>query len=119
MKNHSFLKSWFIILQMIILVLLIPACKKSITPSPGPYSHDTAAYADENDTAFERGGSNYAMYSVGNYLEYPTDSVWYIPYNMRPVIGTYNLAPDTVKKQLAIMFANGQRKIALDIWYSD
>jgi hypothetical protein len=105
---------------MIIFSLLIISCNKnSSSPITGSNTHDTTAYADENDTVFERGGSNYAMYSVGNYLEYPTDSVWYIPYNMRPVIGTYNLAPDTVKKQLAIMFANGQRKIALDLWYSD
>jgi hypothetical protein len=71
------------------------------------------------DTSFETGGSNYATYSVGNYLDYPTDSDWFDPYNLRPVIGTYHLAPATVKQQLATMFANGQRKIALDLWYSD
>lgn len=71
------------------------------------------------DSSFETGGSNYAMYSVGSYLLYPTDSDWFVPYNLRPVIGTYHLAPDTVKNQLAVMFANGQRKIALDLWYDD
>jgi hypothetical protein len=71
------------------------------------------------DTSFETGGSNYPMYSVGTYLQYPTDSDWYAPLNLRPVIGTYHLAPDTVRKQLATMYANGQRKIALDLWYLD
>ena len=71
------------------------------------------------DTNFETGGSNYPMYSVGTYLDYPTDSDWSAPLNLRPVIGTYHLAPDTVKKQLAEMYANGQRKIAIDLWYLD
>jgi hypothetical protein len=59
------------------------------------------------------------MYSVGDYLDNPTDSDWYLPYNLRPVIGTYHLAPEIVKNQLAEMYANGQRKIALDLWYLD
>ena len=37
---------------------------------------------------------------------------------MRPVIGTYHLAPDTVRNQLAVMYANGQRRLALDLWFS-
>src|SRR5262245_46960290 len=71
-----------------------------------------------SDTTVQIGGSNYPMYSLGNLLQYPTDSDWFIPYNLRPVIATYNLAPDTVRKQLSVMYGNGQRKIALDLWYS-
>lgn len=59
------------------------------------------------------------VYSPGNLLEFSADSDWFIPYNLRPVIATYNLAPDTVRNQLAVMYANGQRKIVLDLWYSD
>jgi hypothetical protein len=121
-----FLKHCSIIFQMLVLSLVLYSCSKSgaIPSSTGSNDHDstvhdTAAYADENDTAFERGGSNYSFYSVGTYFDFPTDSVWYIPYNMRPVIGTYHLAPDTVRKELSIMYANGQRKIALNLWYSD
>jgi hypothetical protein len=97
------------------------SCKKSMSnASTPPPVQDTDVNTTVNgDTTWEIGGSNYPMYSVGNYLEYPTDSDWVIPYNLRPVIGTYHLAPDTVKKQLAIMYKNGQRKIALDLWYSD
>ncbi len=97
------------------------SCKKSMSASsiPPPVQDTDVNTTVNGDTAWEIGGSNYPMYSVGNYLEYPTDSVWFIPYNMRPVIGTYHLAPDTVRKQLAIVYNNGQRKIALDLWYSD
>jgi hypothetical protein len=96
------------------------ACKK--TNSNIVSSSDSSSVsipAVTYDTSFEIGGSNYPMYSVGTYLEYPTDSDWFAPLNLRPVIGTYHLAPDTVRKQLAIMYANGQRKIALDLWYLD
>jgi hypothetical protein len=88
------------------------SCKKekSSQSAPPPLTYDTS---------FETGGSNYPMYSVGNYLDYPTDSDWFVPYNLRPVIGTYDMAPDTVRKQLAAMYAGGQRKIALDLWYLD
>ncbi len=91
----------------------LPACKK-VNQDTG-----TVITPITFDTSFETGGSNYAMYSVGSYLDFPTDSDWNIPYNLRPVIGTYHLAPEIVKQQLATMFANGQRKIALDLWYSD
>jgi len=38
---------------------------------------------------------------------------------MRPVIGAYHLDSATVKRQLASMYANGQRSIALLLWYGD
>jgi hypothetical protein len=116
------------ILYLIAVFLLLAAfiiatfsCKKSMSNSstPPPLQDTDVNTTVNGDTAWEIGGSNYPMYSVGKYLEYPTDSVWFIPYNMRPVIGTYHLAPDTVRKQLAIMYNNGQRKIAIDLWYSD
>jgi hypothetical protein len=108
----------FLLLAAFIMATL--SCRKSVSNSSVGTIHDTDVNTTVNgDTTWEIGGSNYPMYSVGKYLEYPTDSVWVIPYNMRPVIGTYHLAPDTVRKQLAIMYNNGQRKIALDLWYSD
>ena len=116
------------IINLIAALLVLAAalmatlsCKKSMSGSsmPPPVQDTDVNTTVHGDTAWEIGGSNYPMYSVGNYLEYPTDSDWVIPYNLRPVIGTYHLAPDTVKKQLAAMYNNGQRKIALDLWYSD
>ena len=102
----------------VFTIVILLSCKKDnhsvVTPPP----KDTIATITY-DTNFETGGSNYAMYSVGTYLDYPTDSDWSAPLNLRPVIGTYDLAPDTVKRQLAEMYANGQRKIALDLWYLD
>ncbi|PWT76929.1 MAG: hypothetical protein C5B59_05350 [Bacteroidetes bacterium] len=100
-------------LLFILLSYSFFACKKET------HSSSSGTPAVIYDTSFETGGSNYAMYSVGTYLQFPTDSDWNIPYNLRPVIGTYHLAPDTVKMQLAKMYANGQRKIALDLWYLD
>ncbi len=65
------------------------------------------------------GGSNYVMYSVWSYLENPTQKTWFTPGVMRPVIGAYHLDSATVKRQLASMYANGQRSIALLLWYGD
>jgi len=99
----DFLKYPATIFQIIILWLMLCSCSKNNRmplDDHNPNAHDTASYADENDTAFERGGSNYSFYSAGSYFYFPTDSVWYIPYNMRPVTGTYHLAPDTVRKEL-------------------
>jgi hypothetical protein len=61
------------------------------------------------------GGSNYVMWDVSAYLADPTQ--WYAPLALKPVIGTYDLAPDTVRSQLAEMVANGQKQIALMLWY--
>jgi hypothetical protein len=114
-----YLLAAFLFLAAFLMATL--SCKKSMssTTFPPPIQDTDVNTTVNGDTAWEIGGSNYAMYSVGNYLEYPTDSDWVIPYNLRPVIGTYHLAPDTVRKQLAIMYNNGQRKIALDLWYAD
>lgn len=69
--------------------------------------------------ALEPGGSNYPMYSVGDYLQNPTLDRWYAPGNLRPVIGTYAQDPSTVALQLQTMWNQGQRKIALVLWYAD
>lgn len=68
---------------------------------------------------FEPGGSNYVVYSVGRYLAEPSEATWYAPGNMRPVIGTYDQDPGTVERQLRAMWANGQRKVALVLFYGD
>jgi hypothetical protein len=70
-------------------------------------------------TDVEPGGSNYVLYSVGRYLTEPSEKVWYAPGNMRPVIGTYEQDPGMVEYQLRAMWANGQRKVALVLFYGD
>jgi hypothetical protein len=69
--------------------------------------------------AFETGGSNYPMYSVGAYLATPDEDTWYTPLELRPVIGTYHLDSTTVHQQLAAMYANGQRRVSLVLWFTD
>lgn len=54
------------------------------------------------------GGSNYILYDVGNGTGDET---------LRPVIGTYHLAPDRVKQQIANLFANSQKRITLFLWF--
>jgi hypothetical protein len=113
-----YLVAAFILLAAFMMATL--SCKKSMSNSTGGIVQDTDVNTTVNgDTTFEVGGSNYAMYSVGDYLIYPDSIHWFKPYNWRPVIGTYHLNPETVKNQLSIMYNNGQRKIALDLWYAD
>ncbi len=108
----------FLLLAAFMMATL--SCKKSMSNSSGGSIQDTDVNNTVNgDTTFEVGGSNYAMYSVGDYLIYPDSIHWFKPYNWRPVIGTYHLEPETVKNQLSVMYNNGQRKITLDLWYAD
>jgi hypothetical protein len=106
--------------MIIVIGACLVSCKKesAVSVNNPPPKPDTLVNILDHDTIFERGGSNYGFYSVGTYLDHPTQDYWNIYLNMRPVIGTYHLAPDTVKNQLAIMYANGQRRLALDLWFS-
>jgi hypothetical protein len=63
----------------------------------------------------EIAGSNYVMWDVSAYLA--DTSQWYAPLALKPVIGTYHLAPQTVRSQLADMKSKGQKQIALMLWY--
>lgn len=63
------------------------------------------------------GGSNYVVYSAGEYATNPSDATWYR--DLRPVIGTYHLDSLTVQRQLREMRDNGQERIALVLWYED
>jgi hypothetical protein len=65
------------------------------------------------------GGSNYVAYDVGKYLTTPTQQIWFTPGTIRPVIGTFHLDSMKVKHQLTTMYANGQRRLALVLWYGD
>ncbi len=107
--------------MIIMLGADLASCKKETAnaiPIITPAKPDTLVNILDRDTVFERGGSNYGFYSVGTYLDNPTQDQWDKYLNMRPVIGTYHLAPDTVRNQLAVMYANGQRRLALDLWFS-
>jgi hypothetical protein len=112
-------------IMIIMMAVQLASCKKAnvnttpVVTSVTPAQIDTLVNTLDQDTIFERGGSNYGFYSMGSYLDSPTQDNWYKYLNLRPVIGSYHLAPDTVRNQLAVMFANGQRRLALDLWYSD
>jgi hypothetical protein len=67
----------------------------------------------------ERGGSNYVMIGIGDYLNNPTNEIWYTPGALKPVVGTYHQHVSRVRRQLRTMYANGQRRLALMIWIED
>jgi hypothetical protein len=112
-----------LIIGIIFLMLgsNLASCKKgtmgnSAKPDSSTLKIDTLVNTLGQDTAFERGGSNYGFWFIGSYLNTPTLDNWnkYV----KPVIGTYHLAPDTVRNQLAVMYASGQRRLALDFWFT-
>lgn len=90
----------------LLLVALLGACDETTAP-PGPLP------------PLEAGGSNYVMYSIGDYLRAPTEANWYRPGVLRPTIAAYHLDSLTVHDQLRAMRENGQRNIALVLWYED
>jgi hypothetical protein len=57
------------------------------------------------------------MYSVGAYVDDPRDEVWVR--DVRPVIGSFHQDPETVSRQMRTMYANGQRRLALVLWFAD
>jgi hypothetical protein len=69
--------------------------------------------------AADIGGSNYPMWSIGEYAASPTEENWYKPGVLKPVIGTYHENPAGIRDQLRTMYNNGQRRIALFLWYAD
>lgn len=66
-----------------------------------------------NLALLEMGGTNYAMMSIGNYDG--STATWG---QVRPVIRLYHENPSLVRNQLQQMYNNGQRKIALFLWYT-
>lgn len=88
------------------LAILLSACESTTTPHDPP-------------PPLKAGGSNYVMYSIGDYLHTPTEENWYRPGVLRPTIAAYHLDSLTVHEQLATMRAGGQRTIALVLWYED
>ncbi len=119
MKKSRTRRNIIVGITILVLGAYLASCKKgNISSTSISGKPDTLVNTLDQDTVFERGGSNYGFYSMGTYLDTPTLAVWSIPLNIRPVIGTYDLAPDTVRKQLAEMYASGQRRLALDLWYA-
>ncbi|WP_299212733.1 hypothetical protein [uncultured Aquimarina sp.] len=73
-------------------------------------------YNNVKSIVLEVGGSNYPMYDVQGYLDNNDD--WFKEGALKLVIGDYHLYPNKVNDQLTTMYQNGQRKIALIIWYN-
>ena len=98
------------------LVTAIAPGEATLTVAIGKLAGSTSVHVLDSLVV---GGSNYVMYSVGSYVANPTQKAWFEPGNMRPVIGTYHLDSMAVRRQLERMYANGQRSIALLLWYGD
>jgi hypothetical protein len=59
------------------------------------------------------GGSNYVIYDLGNYPLQP-----YATSTIKPVIPYFHENPGLVEQQLQAMYAGGQRKISLVLYYA-
>ncbi len=62
----------------------------------------------------ESGGTVYYVYDLGKYATEPSEEN---KADIKGVLSHYHLNPDLVKEQLRTMCQNGQRKIALDVWF--
>lgn len=102
-------------LKILVLIssLVIVSCKemKSISKS------DPALEVKEEISSIteEMGGSNYAFISLGKYAENPSEENWFSDVKT-PAIH-YHEYTLTVQKQLDFMVKNGQKKIAIPIWF--
>lgn len=67
--------------------------------------------------AFEPGGSNYVMLTLGDYLQDP--ELWGDEERgVKALVSNYHLNPEHVRNTLIDMRASGQEKIALVLWYT-
>jgi hypothetical protein len=122
-NNHH--KSPLKLLKLTLCILLFSGCNADIDRNGKSSKSDTsnsgssATLTATTGLGSSVGGSNYVIYSAGEYLTNQTEEVWYKPGVLAPVIGTYHLNPTLVKQQLTDMYAHGQRKISLFLWYSE
>ena len=63
------------------------------------------------------GGSNYVIYSAGDYKTDPTPENWRT--QLKVVIRDFHLNPQLVQEQISKMYLNGQRRIALMYHYAE
>lgn len=112
------MKSFFLNF-LIILILVNVSCKKNeeLPDAENQHSGKVASQRTSSISLVEIGGSNYPVYDCQPYLDSPTDATWYSDGALDLVIGHYHLDPAKVNLQLQQMYLEGQRKIALVIWF--
>ncbi len=113
------------LLLLLVLSLVINGCdiednnieiKENTNDVEQNLLNKSNTYRNVKSVVMEVGGSNYPMYDVQGYLDNNDD--WFKEGALKLVIGDYHLNPDKVNDQLTTMYQNGQRKIALVIWFS-
>lgn len=95
---------WIYVLGLIVTSV---ASSMAVAATAGPGQHGRGSIT-------EVGGSNYTFYDMGNAAA--GTRLW--DETLRPVIGTYHLNPEAVQIQLQQMYASGQRRISLVLWYA-
>ena len=83
-----------------------------LTALAGFLSQESEARSAESASL---GGSNYVVYDLGKF-DPVTGANW--DNSLKTVIGSYHLNPTLIESQLRNMYQNGQRKIALMLWFA-
>lgn len=110
---------FFLHFIFILILVNISCTKKEELPTAKNQKADNSVSLRTSSTPLvEIGGSNYPVYDCQPYLNNPTDATWYSDGALDLVVGHYHLDPAKVNSQLQQMFQEGQRKIALVIWFS-
>jgi hypothetical protein len=111
-------------IYLICLLTLLGGCKKQFSNPSEVYNetiYENGIETTARSTTYqllEPGGSNYPMYDVQKYIDNPTNDVWFTDGSLNLVVGHYHLNATKVNNQLADMYNNGQRKIAIPIWFA-
>ncbi|MCK8519968.1 hypothetical protein M0D21_00195 [Aquimarina sp. D1M17] len=109
------MKNNILIFLTFISITLITSCEKDTLEEIKLESEALNKNRLITVTPKEVGGSNYVMFDTQGYQN---TGVWSSPDNLKLVVGHYHLDPAKVNTQLRTMYQNGQRKIALMIWYT-
>ncbi|MCB0347718.1 MAG: hypothetical protein KDD37_02740 [Bdellovibrionales bacterium] len=104
MKLHSLI---------IFTVLISASCTKFDSASTG--SNDDIKKEEVSTITPEMGGSNYTFIALGKYANEPTEENWFS--DVKTPVTHYHQYVHTVKEQLDAIIANGQKKIAIVVWF--
>jgi hypothetical protein len=72
-------------------------------------------HSDKSSITEEMGGSNYAFIELGRYAQDPTEENWMA--DVKTPVVHYHQYQQKVRQQLDDLIRNGQKKIAIPIWF--
>ncbi len=103
------------LLQIITCISFSISCTKINTLSSVSKVEDEEAKEEVSTITPEMGGSNYTFVDLGKYATDPTEENWRT--DIRTPVTHFSQYSELIKSQLDTIIKNGQKKIAIVVWF--